>query len=91
MRDWHDVLPRGVAIRQNAWDRVRQIGRMRDLGMTEKMIGARLGISQGRVHQLLLKRNGYSPIEQYFKDDSDLREIAYLAREDQRRSRYMTS
>lgn len=72
MRNWSDVLPEDVAMRQAAWERRRQIIRANDAGMPLIAIARQLGLSQSRICQLndrqrrLEKSGRRAPILEYF-------------------------
>ena len=52
LRGWFALVPPSVAVRQLRWERGRAILRARHAGATLAEIGAKMGLSVGRVEQL---------------------------------------
>lgn len=81
--DWHDVLPRFVAINQKGFERAHAAVRARRAGLTFREIGLRLGVTTERARQLamkgerLLARNATAPVVLYFREREDVRKIAH--------------
>lgn len=59
-----------------AWQRREAFARMRRLGMTYKQIGEIVGLTQGRIRQLVQRAGRRPPVEIYLADNSDIRELA---------------
>lgn len=79
---WHDILPRTVADRQIAWERARNVRRMRECGMTFVEIGDRAGIGRERARQIYVKgsRGRPAPVEMYLAADVDVEKLAHKMR-----------
>lgn len=73
VRKWSNVLPRGLAQRQTAWERRCRIVRAHDAGVGFVLIGEKMGIGHVRVaqlyhHQKWLDRSSRrAPILEYFE------------------------
>ena len=80
MRNWTDVLPEGVAIKQHAYERCQMAWRMKSLGFSHKEIGERMGIGKARTGLLVARGQSYagkpSPIECYFGPSGDIAALA---------------
>lgn len=92
MRDWGDVLWPEIAARQRSYERGAALHRLRrGQRLTEKQVGAIVGLSAGRVNQLLHKvYKGASPVERYLSVAPDPDMLAWVKgklREDRRRER----
>lgn len=71
-RDWEDVLPPAIAIRQASWCRNMAALRMRRVGLKLDQCGYRFGVTKERVRQMILKAERVegrpSPIEHYMEE-----------------------
>ena len=66
MRDWGDVLWPEIAARQRSYERGAALHRLRrGQRLTEKQVGAIVGLSAGRVNQLLHKVGVSAPLGVY--------------------------
>lgn len=71
MRNWADVLPFDVARAQHGYERRRAAVHMRELGMTYREVGEKLGVGKERAREMVgkqIKEYGTgkrSPIELY--------------------------
>lgn len=76
MRNWSDVLPEPIAIQQHAYERAQQVARMRAVGLTNKQIEERTGISVKRISLFIAKASRQaerlSPIEKYFASSGSI-------------------
>ena len=91
MRDWEDVLWPEIAARQRSYERGAALHRLRrGQRLTEKQVGAIVGLSAGRVNQLLHKAYKGSPVERYLSVAPDPDLLAWVKgklRDDRRRKR----
>lgn len=80
---WTALVPAGVAAKQAAWELERLVERANRAGATFAQIGARLGVSAVRVHQLVSRvrrqERPSSPVELWLADDRELRMLAVSA------------
>lgn len=71
MRNWEDVVPKKLAMHQEAWERRRRVMHARNNGATLQQIAKNLKMTKERIRQMDLQaRRRYedkSPIEQYFE------------------------
>ena len=74
MRNWEDVLPKHVAKAQHAWDRRMRVIRAINSGATRKEIANAMGVSTGRVGQIIwradrdVRYGNKSPAETYLNE-----------------------
>jgi predicted transcriptional regulator len=64
--NWYDVLPNQIACQQVAFERRAQVRRVHDSGVSQTSIASLLGVSRGRVRQLLYcDGDDKSPFDQW--------------------------
>lgn len=74
---WGDSLPADVVKKQASWQRRRDVLRMRRCGLKLKQCADRLGVSTGRVRQLIARaereerRDVTSPLQAWLLDTCD--------------------
>lgn len=74
MRNWEDVLPKHVAKLQHAWDRRMRVIRAINSGAKRKDIAEAIGISTGRLQQIIWRADrdvrcgNKSPAETYLNE-----------------------
>lgn len=91
MQQWQKLVPTNVAIAQVQWDRLRDVIRMRSMGMFYRQVGARLGVSSARAQQLndrakwvrettaVIFGEWLSPVMAWAKNPADLERLAHAA------------
>ena len=89
MRDWENVIPREIAIKQTAWERAKRYKRAVAAGASKKEIAKREGISPAAVwgamvrHYWKAQRIGsdMSPVERWMKYGGEIAALAGKLRE----------
>lgn len=83
--DWSAILPRDIASRQEEYERFTTIVRMKEVGLTYREIGERLGLSVERSRHLYCKgtrirnhpaaRKYGSPAERFMCSDAEFKSL----------------
>ena len=89
MRDWENVIPREIAIKQTAWERAKRYERAVAAGASKKEIAKREGISPAAVWGVMVRQywkaqrigSDLSPVEHWMKYGGEIAALAGKLRE----------
>jgi orotate phosphoribosyltransferase-like protein len=88
--NWHDLLPKDIAVRQQQWERRQRAKRMREAGFMFKEIAQRMNVSIERARQMACGNYTLrpSPVELYMRSGKEVASMADAIKATERSNRH---